>query len=553
MEHLGTFMRLTGVLVVTGCMVLSPVVHAGLFDSLPGNITKSVTDAVSGAVTGKNSEQPPQPIATQTGVSGSPEELLKQALFGEFHVVYKGYSRRFLPVKQAVFQGQLEQAVEFYESQGKVSLAPASADWTAAEPVQLNLAGDNGITLSDKGLKFLNLLEMGSLQLDSGSSKQAIKSLQDAQKIVEKRSRKSMLGGFTEKLAGAGISVLGFGEHTPYYGEGFEKVLMLNYQSLGYLLVGDRGAYNVSRRAMDWQRQEEQRFVENVSSVNKQLNQAGGSVDFSALSKNYEPYETRAKRYASAFVNPFGWYVAGLVQEFDSYEDSSIWSNARGAYQKALDLTPDNDFIQEVVKSMEKRNGPNRDQRLLHVVVSDGFAPEKKVLASEIRLANEVIPLELPIYKPVENPAAKVVLQDARGKLLATLVEIADVESLALRYQKDTQPMRHLTVALSVLRNTAQSQMESRSAWGGAVSKMIKQFEIQSPDTRSWMSLPSRLLAARVFIKPGADSVQLVSYDKQGKELSRQKVQLNPGEHGFIYGRNIGSQLQAYRAETLWI
>ena len=95
--------------------------------------------------------------------------------------------------------------------------------------------------------------------------------------------------------------------------------------------------------------------------------------------------------------------------------------------------------------------------------------------------------------------------------------------------------------------------MESRSAWGGAVSKMIKQFEIQSPDTRSWMSLPSRLLAARVFIKPGADSVQLVSYDKQGKELSRQKRQLNPGEHGFIYGRNIGSQLQAYRAETLWI
>jgi hypothetical protein len=536
------------------CLAM-PTANAGLFESLTETVAKSVAETVTGNKTAPPPATAAPATSTATATDATPESLLKDALFGPSHVVYRGYARRFLPVKQVIYGGDIDQAVNFYNSKGKIALAPAAASWTAGEPPTLTNTGGGALKLGQKSLKFLNHLELGTLQLDSGDYAKSITSLQAAQKIAEKRASGGVVSGWLKKGASIGASVLGGGEYVPYEGEGFEKVLMLNYQSMGYMLKGDRGAYSVARRAMDWQRQEEKKFVENVALVNKQLansNQAA-SWDKSGLEKNYEPYEKRAKRVASAFVNPFGWYIAGVVQEFDSYQDPSVWTNARGAYQKALDLTPDNQSIAAIIKEMDQRSSPKKDRNLLHVVVADGFVPEKKVVVSTLTLADEVIPLELPLYQPVPNPVSKVVLLDSRGNKLKTLYEVADIEALALRYQKDTQPMRKLVVALSMLRSTAQKQMESRSQYGGMASKALKSLDIQSPDTRSWMSLPGRLLANRVLLKPGTSSVQLVSYDQQGKELARRKIAIDPDGHNFVYGRNLGSKLLAYRADSLWI
>ena len=164
-----------------------------------------------------------------------------------------------------------------------------------------------------------------------------------------------------------------------------------------------------------------------------------------------------------------------------------------------------------------------------------------------------MIPLEIPLYQPVTNDIGKIVLQSESGKTIATLSEIADIEALAMRHQKDSQPMRKLTIALSILRATAQTQMESRSQIGGLLSKASKKLEIQSPDTRSWMSLPSRMMAARIHLKPGTKRVQLVTYNRQGKVVSRTPIEINPSDNNFIYGRNMGPTMQAYRTESLWI
>lgn len=535
-----------------------PAANAGLFDIVNDSVIKSVTEAVTGQEPAP-AKQPPtsdqKAAELAQAIATNPQEALQQALFGESYVVYKGYARRYLPIKQLIFDGGLEQAVSYYESNGKTQIAPAEAHWTAAEPSHVQLQQPGQINLRDNSLKFLNQLELGAMQLDSGRFLDAIKNLQKAQKIVEKRENKSVLSGFGGKILSGGASVLGLGDHTPYYGEGFEKVLMLNYQSLGYLLDGNRNAYNVGRMAMDWQLREERKFLDNVSKVNKQLAKTGQSNSWekSGLAKKYEPYEVRAKRVASAFVNPFGWYIAGLIQEFDSYGDRSTWSNAHNAYKKALELTPDNKMIANIIETMGQRSGPKTGSNLLHIVVSDGFAPEKKVLVSNLTLAHEVIPLEIPLYQPVTNNIGKIVLQSSSGKTLATLSEIADIEALAMRHQKDSQPMRKLTIALSILRATAQTQMESRSQIGGLFSKASKKLEIQSPDTRSWMSLPSRMMAARIHLKPGTKRVQLVTYNQQGKVVSRTPIEINPSDHNFIYGRNMGPTMQAYRTESLWI
>ena len=56
--------------------------------------------------------------------------------------------------------------------------------------------------------------------------------------------------------------MLGSEEMANYELRGYEKVMLLNYKALCYMLMGDRKAYNVTRRAIDLQQAEWEKFKE---------------------------------------------------------------------------------------------------------------------------------------------------------------------------------------------------------------------------------------------------------------------------------------------------
>ncbi len=252
---------------------------------------------------------------------------------------------------------------------------------------------------------------------------------------------------------------------------------------------------------------------------------------------------------ASAYVNPFGFYMAGIVQEFDGYDDVSLRDNARISYKKALKLNPKSKVLKQAVKEIKKR--VRRNRRLVQVVIADGFAPEKKTLQFGIAMPGGVVPVKLPIYEPVASKVAHIKIKSGR-KTLATLSTVANIEAIVLRHQLDSLPLEHFKVVAAIARSTAGNILWGQLGPLGQIGKVFQE-SLANPDMRSWLTLPKRLLAARFYASKRLKTITIVSYDKRWRRLATKKVTLPKNKHSFIYARTIDNLLYANVNKTLWV
>lgn len=461
---------------------------------------------------------------------------------------YAGYSAEVRPIKEMMRKGALDDVEAFFaEREKKVR------EGTKSEAELIDEIGN------------LRWLERGTLAIDRGRFDEAERTFGYAERLLDGEQRAS----YTESFLGTGASMVGAfvtgnQEMVPYSAEGYENVLMLNYKSLAYLLEGKREAYNVARRAIDWQKLEKDRFEDGVREAKEKLVEEEGELKSSdegassgflgaqeALANEYKAYDAVANRVPSAYVNPFGYYVAGMIQEYESLNDSSLRNNAKTAYQKALDLNPESEALKNAVRALEK-GGTSNDAHLVHVIVGSGFVPEKKMLSYYLPTNNGVVAIKLPIMVPEENPIARIEVHTESGKKLATLSQIADVEAIALRHQKDMEPLRNLRIAMSVVSSVVTSQVLSRVGILGQVANVARE-KMSVPDMRSWMTLPAEISAARLQINKRIKKIKLVSFDKNGRRLGAQVVDLGEGGHDFVYARAMDDQMLAYSPDKLWV
>jgi hypothetical protein len=177
--------------------------------------------------------------------------------------------------------------------------------------------------------------------------------------------------------------------------------------------------------------------------------------------------------------------------------------------------------------------------------------PEKKVLTFGIQIGDMVLPIKLPIYEPVASRVSRIEVQTEEGKTLGKFSPVADVETLCLRHQKDMQPIYTLRVILALIRSVVEKKLLYQA---GAVGRIISRLrdEMAAPDTRSWMSLPATIQAARLYVPEELNRVKIVTYGEKGEELASKMVDLDTG-HNFVYGRAIDNILYAYKNKELWL
>lgn len=455
------------------------------------------------------------------------------------NVYYAGYSKEFQNVKQMMVSGDLKGVNKFYADREATVLKKNQTKWQAMEEIGL-----------------LRWMERGTLYLDEGKLEKSIRSFTNAEDILNVRKQDSkasdLLGSLTSFAA---ETVTGNEEFQEYPGEGYEKVLMLNYKSISFLLDGQRNAYNVARRAIDWQNMEKALFQDKIAEAEKEAKEAKAKAKQTDNSNNewsasYKALDKIATKVPSAFVNPFGYYVTGMIQEFESKADRSLRDNARIAYQKALKLNPGSKVLKQAVKDMKSKKSSG-SKRLLHVVVADGFAPEKKMLVYNFPSGNGVVPIKLPIYEPVSSKVARIEVQTTGGKRLARLSSVADVEAICLRQQKDTEAFRSLRMSIAIARAVGVNQAASNMGiFGNLLSSTVN--DMAAPDMRSWMSLPATLQAARLYVSKNTKKLKIVSFDSRGRRLASKTIDINNQSDAFIYARSIDKQLYVNGSKTLW-
>lgn len=524
-------------------------------------ISATSGNSIKGWVSGKFVERIPVAAATSGSLSATAGDLTKD-LFKNGKV-YKGYSKDYQPIKKMIYAGKINSAIDCYECEKS---GKSSDDASLPE-----------IDLDNSKLKALHNMELGTMKLEAGRTSESLKHFNVSLNELEMAESDGIVSSNLKKGGLFALETIsGNEELQPYEPVGYEKIMLLNYKAIAYLLDGKDEAFNVARRATDWQNMEREAFEEKQKKAEKKLAKEEDKVNAQAkkqqssgvagafsgmtkmkdsLAKAYSVNHKQASTVANPYVNPFADYLRGAVMEYKAQKDTSKIDDAMRAYEEACKLNPKCKMLSVAAKEMKQMNKTRTPGagNLLHIVVADGFSPEKKVLTNMIPVSSSIITVQLPLMERVPNKVASVKLFDGSGKLLKKLDNIADMEAMAMRYQKDSEPALYLRAVVSVGRSFLKQQAAGRllGGFGKIIASGTDQFE--HPDTRSWTSLPAKMLGARLRVPTGTKNLKLVTYDSSGRQLATQKIKINPNGHNFVYARSIDGTLHAQASNDLWV
>ena len=408
----------------------------------------------------------------------------------------------------------------------------------------------------------LAILERALLALNAGSPERA-RFFFDVAEEKQAKTESSGVTGALSSFGKSGAAVLtGAEEMRNYELRGYEKVMLLNYKSLTYLLTGDtEKAYNVARRAIDVQQEEHEKFEKELAAlkekgeeakesgteVTKELGKYKNEILKDANSTMSSADVKKAKLVKSAYVNPFGDYMDALILELDAIgQQAADLGSAKTAYKKALENNPSCGAAKEGVNNVEK--GVPEGKKIVQVILSDGFSPVREEKTAKFKVgtyAGEIHYADLE-SQPTNFGSASVSVGGQTKKMSS----LTKMESLIYRDELDRMPWRQAmffaAFARHVAAGIAQAAAEKKAGVfgtlaGNMVSKTIG--AAQHPDTRSWMTLPNQIMVARFIVPANQQSLTITTYNKAGGKLASKSVKLEGTDSTVVYATSYNKNL----------
>lgn len=316
----------------------------------------------------------------------------------------------------------------------------------------------------------------------------------------------------------AGASLLTNDNARPYTGSLYERVFVHQYQALNYLASGDAsGALVEVRRANLIQNEALAKKENTVDKAREDAESKGFDAD------RYDGYfssmDVAAGRVKSGFQNAATFYLSGLI-----YEATGNTNDAYIDYRKALELVPDNPYVQRDVVRTGLRTGIEDAQKLarqigsvqvgpkagegeLVLYLEEGYVPAKSPLSIPIWTSRTINNVSFPVYAGnIPGPAAMTV--DVGGRTHDTAL-LVDTRALAVRTLKDEIPgmlVRAFTRLLA--KQEMQRQLQERDSSGilGLVGTVYSLVTDQA-DLRSWLTLPGSGQVLRLPLPAGTHRV----------------------------------------------
>lgn len=310
----------------------------------------------------------------------------------------------------------------------------------------------------------------------------------------------------------------------PYEGEGYERVLLHHYQALNYLKKKDlEGAGVEVRRANAEQNESLQRFEKELEKSREEA--ARKRVDSNSVSPidtRYAQMDEVAGKVKNSFQNAYTFYVSGFIYELlqqpnDAYID----------YKKALEIYPDNQYLQKDVLRLAQKLGmtedleelklrfpsdildfsdnKNGDSGELLVLFEDGFVPRKREIKIPIPISRGgFITIAFPIYQERWSDQTPLLVFNS-NELIGSTEPICDVRALAVKALKEKAPLiATRQIVRAVAKGVTTAEVKNRMGELGQFASNIWNLISENADLRSWLTLPSNAQILRKTLPAGS-------------------------------------------------
>ena len=372
-------------------------------------------------------------------------------------------------------------------------------------------------------------MEMGRVAQLEGDTETSQHAFERAIKLTADQDDKATISA--SGAAAQGGAVLVNDKVIPYRAPSYERTLVYHYQALNYLAMNDViGAGVEVRRANREQEAAQDRHDKEISQAKSQNQNAAAATNTTAdgeardpqLTPVYAGLDQVAGAVKYSFQNAATFYVSAVIWEMlgepnDAYID----------YKKALEIYPENPYLQQDVVRLGKRLGMREDlddfarrfpdamktaaagtgefagKARLVVVYEEGSVPQKSEMALAYPVADTIGAISLPMYAAAP-PAPVPVAVTAGGKALGCTAPICNVAALAARALGEQMPgILTRQVARAVTKAVAAKAASDQGGELAGLIATIYNVVSEQADLRSWLSLPAHIQVLSAWTEPG--------------------------------------------------
>ena len=437
-----------------------------------------------------------------------------------------------------------------------LSQYPAEMEHTTLTPLRTGRKPDYVAALGKQTAgrdKVLYAMEMGRVAQLGGDYEASRAAFEKAIAATEEQDDQAVLSASGATAQGAAVLVND--KAIPYRAPSYERTLVHHYQALNFLAANDvTGAGVEVRRANREQEAARERHAKEIAKARSDRSDDVPETERDPqLLPVYAGLDEMAGAVKHSFQNAATFYVSAVIWEMlgepnDAYID----------LKKALEIQPDNPFLQQDVVRLARRLGMRedledlvrrfpdvaghpgenpvavKDQARLVVVYEEGLAPKKSEmsLAYPLPSANSIGMIALPVYAGVPLPPVPVEVA-AGGRALGRTAPVCNVSALAARALDEQMPgILTRQVARAVAKGAAAKAAQDHGGdWGGLIVTLFNLVTEQA-DLRSWLSLPAHVQVLGAWLEPGTHTVALSA--PPGGTLWSEEVTLKQGKTTLI-------------------
>lgn len=305
----------------------------------------------------------------------------------------------------------------------------------------------------------------------------------------------------------------------PYY----EQTMVHTLQALNFIALNDIEAALVEIRRANLT--QEQALKANTSTLEKAVQNA--NLDLNDLYNSYPSMDGIIGNVKNGFQNAFTFYLSGFL-----YEAVGEYNSAYIDYKRAIEIFPDNVYLQNDVLRLAKylafndeyrifkqqfnRDSTHNNQSLSPVLIvfEQGLAPQKVESRIDLPIFTSrdemrFYSVAMPSYNDNYANHSPLLLEYDEEQL--NTQPIVRLSSLAAKDLKDRMPG---IVARQITRLIAKEEFRQRAAKNGGdlgnIIATLYNLASERADTRSWLTLADNYQIAKTYLPQGKNTLNLV-------------------------------------------